>query len=100
MLNQTELAYRKQCSEYVKLLREANYPYSKIARILGMSLNTVKSICRRKGIHPQITTRPAEETSLSLICKYYGKPLDLSHYSRRKFCSDTCRYRYWNDRPK
>ena len=35
--------------EQIAALRRKNYPYSFIGRELGLSPNTVKSVCRRKG---------------------------------------------------
>ena len=39
----------KQQLEQIAALRRENYPYSFIGRELGLSPNTVKSICQRKG---------------------------------------------------
>ena len=41
--------------EQIAALRQCNYPYSFISRELGLPINTVKSICRRKGL---VTTGP------------------------------------------
>ena len=35
--------------EQIAALRQENYPYSFIGRELGLSPNTVKSVCRRNG---------------------------------------------------
>lgn len=39
----------EQQLEQIAALRKENYPYSFIGRELGLSPNTVKSICQRKG---------------------------------------------------
>ena len=57
--------------------------YKKIAKMLGISENTVKSYCRR---------HPAEDS-----CLQCGRA--LSHTpdkKRKKFCSDKCRLAWWN----
>lgn len=75
-------------------LRLQGLGYKKISAQLGISENTVKSYLRRIK---KDGTIPAEETTEHHLCKCCGKPVE-QHPGRKekKFCSDTCRNRYWN----
>ena len=66
--------------------------YVKIAKELGISENTVKSYCRRQNV--------ADKQGESACCAECGKPIDISKRSGRRFCSDTCRMKWWNRYPK
>lgn len=86
--------------ENIKKLRESNYSLSQIARMLDMSVNTVKSICRRYGFTAEEPFQNHRETApldIMLKCKYCGKLMDNPWNRKQKsFCSDKCRYDYWN----
>lgn len=70
--------------EQIKLLRLSGLGYVKIAKELGVSVNTIKSYCRRN-----------ENTHTCLHC---GKEIRiLSKVKPRKFCSDACRYLWWTE---
>ena len=67
----------------IRELQMQGHGYKKIAKILGISENTVKSYCRR---------HPVENS-----CLQCGRA--LSHTpgkKRKKFCSDKCRLAWWN----
>jgi len=66
--------------------------YVNIAKIIGVSENTVKSYCRRQKM-----TGCKEETACCAEC---GKPIDKSKRGNRRFCSDACRTKWWNEHPK
>ena len=66
--------------------------YSKIAKSIGVSENTVKSYCRR-----QKAIIVSEKIDLCAQC---GKPIDKSKRSSRRFCSNACRIKWWNKHPK
>lgn len=71
--------YEKQ---QIKIMRLNAVGYTKIAQSLGMSVNTVKSYCRRN-----------ENTHTCLHC---GKGMRLKDKIKpRKFCCDNCRYAWW-----
>ena len=77
----------------IKELRLAGYSYKKIAQALYLSENTVKSYCRRS------MTKIEAKESIS-VCAQCGKPIDISKRSARRFCSDACRNKWWNEHPK
>lgn len=70
-------------------LRKQGYTYSKIAEILSVSENTIKTYCRR--------ARLAEDTAKVVpVCKQCGKPIEVKAKHRAKqFCSDQCRAAWW-----
>lgn len=78
--------------------RAENYSYAKIAEVLGLNQNTVKSLCQRNNI-PTPTGIPrktkAEKAALK-VCKNCKKQLDKKKdRSDKEFCSDNCRRNYW-----
>lgn len=70
-------------------LRTQGIGYMKIAGIVGVSVNTIKSYCRK-----------IERTSVVPVCEQCGMPIDKSLRGNRRFCSDTCRMKWWNAHPK
>ncbi|MCR5402937.1 MAG: RNA polymerase subunit sigma-70 [Butyrivibrio sp.] len=68
-------------------LREQGLGYKKIAQILEIKENTVKSFFRRnKGL------KQTDD-----VCIECGKPLkQIKGKKARKFCSDKCRMKWWN----
>lgn len=66
-------------------LRQAGYSYKEIADALKISINTVKSFCRRNGL-----TGTSEQKKH--ICINCGAEIDES----KKFCSSKCRQEWWN----
>lgn len=76
--------------ERITTMRHQNYGYIKIAKLLGISDNTVRSYCRRNGL--DTCTMSNNNT-----CKECGKQIKaIGGRKPRKFCSDACRTRWWN----
>ena len=76
--------------ERITALRYQGYGYSKIAGALSVSVNTVKSYCRRNGLD-------SDTLGNSAACKQCGKPITIKEkYKLRQFCSDKCRALCWN----
>lgn len=69
-------------------LRMKGYGYRRIANLLCMPSNTIKSYCRR---HP-LEQNPNVTTSSCLQC---GVKMHHSDNRYRKFCSDKCRLAWW-----
>ena len=62
----------------------------KIAIMLGLPINTVKSYCRR---HSQNENASTYENG---FCKNCGTPVkQLPNRKEKKFCSDKCRIDWW-----
>lgn len=71
----------------IVMLQKKGYGAKKIAGILGIPMNRVRSHIRR---HPL-----QEEAHQG--CMQCGKPLvQLPQRKERKFCSDKCRMAWWN----
>lgn len=76
----------------VTVMRQDGCGYIKIAKVLGVSENTVKSYCRR---HKAI-----DVTTKINFCEQCGNPIDRNKRSGRRFCTDVCRTKWWNMHPK
>lgn len=69
--------------------RNNNMGYKRISALTGISINTVKSYCRR---HP---------VSKYGICQQCGKAIKQTPHKRaKKFCSDVCRMAWWKEHPE
>ena len=81
-------------------MRKAGRSYTEIADELGISKNTIKTFCRRKGLAPEAEGMPEETTTAPAtdrLCPQCGKPvIQPEGRKQKKFCSDTCRNRWWN----
>ena len=87
----------------IMLLRRQGVGYKRIAAFLKISVETVKSYCRRNP--EEDATQPiipigSEATFLS-TCKHCGSPLQQTPGKRRReFCGSACRAAYWRTHPK
>lgn len=64
-------------------LRKLGLGYQKIAKEIGMSVNAIRNYCSKAD-------------SLS-VCKECGKKIkSVPGKKKRKFCSDKCRFIWWN----
>ena len=84
--------------EQIAALRQENYPYSFIGRELGLSPNTVKSVCRRKGFGATGLRKTKAEKLNAPICRYCHKIFDGR--KGQNFCSEFCRIEWWKARRK
>jgi len=74
--------------QQIAVLREQGNGYKKTAQILGISENTVKSIYQRCK---------AAESAAEDTCLCCGKALTQTPgCKKKKFCSDSCRMKWWN----
>lgn len=81
--------------ETIAALRQCNYPYSFIGRELGLSINTVKSICRRKGISAVGARKNKCEKQKAPLCPNCHTVIEGRKSQR--FCSDACRIEWWKN---
>ena len=82
--------------EAVKIeeLQREGQGYKKIALLLNLPVNTVKSYIRRHPVE-QATTAPTQG------CLNCGTPLlQKPGKKEKKFCSDRCRMAWWNAHPE
>lgn len=82
-------------------LRRDGYGYVKIAQILGISDNTVKSYCRRnhltgKAVKEKSQVRISSDEGLQLCMSCGVSVKQIPGRKQKKFCSDKCRMKWWN----
>ena len=98
---------KEQKSE-IMLLRRQGVGYKRIAAIMEISVETVKSYCRRNfeenAIKAEVSMRNASSDDKSgsfSPCKHCGSPLQQTPGKRRReFCGSACRAAYWRAHPK
>ena len=79
--------------EQVRRMKAGGCGYVKIARELGLSENTVKSFCRRKGLNGDADTVGGDKRS----CLCCGAQIRQNPGRKeKKFCSNRCRNKWWN----
>ncbi|MDR1409622.1 MAG: LuxR C-terminal-related transcriptional regulator [Oscillospiraceae bacterium] len=77
--------------------RAAGLAYSQIADEIGLSLNTVKSYCRRAGLSESNASKDTGNKENKDQCPNCGKKLrHLNKTKPKKFCCDKCRRAWWN----
>lgn len=89
--------------EQIKTLRTDGYGYKKIAEILDISENTVKSFCRRNGLtagqaaaNDMAGTPETSSAESENRCRECGKRIyNTPGHRQRKFCSPECRTAFW-----
>lgn len=86
-----------QKSQIIKL-RAAGNGYGKIAHALGISVNTVKSFCRRNEINGDVTTESfVMLTGETTVCENCGQEIQqIAKRKQKRFCCDKCRNEWWN----
>lgn len=82
-------------------LRSDGLSYNEISRNVQISLNTVKSFCKRNGIIPATDKENISENSTSDFCRYCGKPIkSVPHHREKIFCSRECGLKWWHEHPE
>lgn len=83
----------------IRRLRAVGEGYKRISAALNLSLNTVKSFCRRDNAED--LTDEADQSTEQATCLRCEQPLALiPGRKRRVFCSDACRVAYWRTQAK
>lgn len=82
--------------QQIEKLRAEGLSYGKISETLGLSINTIKTYCRRHGLGGVVaTSAPIDEAGHFCLC--CGKPVQQTPGRKeKKFCSDSCRNKWWN----
>ena len=89
--------------ELIFKLRMEGQGYKSIAKVLSVTEDAVKGHCKRQHL-----SGPAEIVTInskavkrnSGLCLECSKPIRHNKHGRpRKFCSDACRYTWWNKNP-
>lgn len=76
--------------EQIKAMRQQGLGYMKIGQELNISVNTVRSFCRRN--------ESADSSTVPTVqCMQCGKVIRVVPKRKaKKFCSDACRTAWWN----
>lgn len=86
-----------QEKENISYMRKKGESYASIAEALNISINTVKSYCRRNNLSGVLVTEPPDNA----FCDQCGKKLTHTEGAKqRRFCSDKCRMSWWNAHPE
>ena len=79
-------------------LRTAGDGYGKIAQKLGISLNTIKSFCRRNDLVVGAEISDTKVTKEITRCENCGQEIrQIAKQKRKRFCCDKCRNAWWNN---
>lgn len=90
----------QQQKEQISKLRVAGASFGKIASTLGMSINTVKSYCKRNPVSPATVPAPKAVVHTDR-CPQCNALLEQSPGHRQKrFCSPKCRIAWWAAHPE
>lgn len=82
--------------QHIQDMRLQGLAFSQIADSLGLSVNTVKSYCRRALSKNDASEDSGNEDNKE-ICKHCGKRLIQKGKQKPKtFCCDKCRFDWWN----
>lgn len=87
--------------EQIIALRAAGQSYARIADALNLSVNSVKSFCRRNALSDctgsAVKPIKAEAPLGATACEQCGCPVRQTPGRKHKrFCSDACRTAWWN----
>lgn len=87
--------------ERIAVLRSGNESYNRIAEILGISVNTVKSYCRRNNMGGCLSGATTKSDVHQMFCRQCGKELIWTPGKKTsKFCCGECRVKWWNSHPE
>ncbi len=80
----------------IKQMRDKGLKYVDIAGDLGISVNTIKSHCRRNGLAAKKEPKKAIQKEKKSHCKQCGQPLKQGTRGKpKKFCCERCRRDWW-----
>jgi endogenous inhibitor of DNA gyrase (YacG/DUF329 family) len=90
--------------QQIYALRLKGVGYKAIAAVLGISRDSIRGFCKRNGLDGDskvVSLNLEEKKRNQLICPCCGKPIKQKERGRsRRFCSDECRRKWWNDHPQ
>ena len=85
----------REQKQQITSLRKQGCGYAAIAKTVALSVNTVKSFCRRNGLNRAFTDVSAP------VCPFCGGALvQRPQVKPRRFCSDSCRRAWWKAHPE
>lgn len=83
---------KREDIDSIDSLRREGLGYKRIAAIMGLSQDTVKSYCKRHSL---------TEVGSEVRCKQCNALVEQTpHRKKKQFCSDKCRMAWWNAHPE
>ena len=80
----------------IEIYRAQGLGYTEIAKMLGISVNSIKSFCKRNNLGGKRGYEAAGDVNI-LACENCGKPvMQTPGRKKKRFCCDHCRNEYWN----
>lgn len=81
----------------IQIYRKKGMSYKEIANTSVLSINTIKTFCRRNVLGGRMTVATIPDEVMVIACKCCGKPVSQNPGRKQKrFCSDSCRNQWWN----
>ena len=85
----------------IRFLRQNGEGYKRIASLLGLSVNTVKSFCRRNDNLVGEAEETASSVGTAVSCRQCGESVQqIAGRRPRIFCCNACKTAYWRSRAK
>lgn len=76
--------------------RQLGFSYAEISRKMGISVNSIKTYCKRHGLGG-IRANSNMLSQIITTCEYCDMSVKQNPKRKQKrFCSDKCRNRWWN----
>lgn len=74
----------------IQIYRKKGMSYKKIADALSVSINTIKTFCKRNGLGGVMTVATIPDEVMVIACRCCGKPVSQNPGRKQKrFCSDS-----------
>lgn len=87
--------------EKIRELRLKGMGYKAIARLLGLSRDSVRGFCRRNSLDGDscvVALNVDEKVNNNELCAYCMKSISQKDRGRtRRFCSEACRRKWWKE---
>jgi len=85
----------------VMTLRLQGNGYGAIASRTGISVNTIKSYCKRNNLNGDMPVSDIKQKNKVAgygECEYCGKRVEyILGHKKKRFCCDACRSKWWNE---
>ena len=80
----------------IAVYREQGLSYTKISKKMDLSINSIKTYCKRHGLGGIRAFAVSGENKVC-ACENCGKPVNQNPGRKKKrFCCDKCRNAWWN----
>ncbi|MCI6060834.1 MAG: RNA polymerase subunit sigma-70 [Dorea sp.] len=81
----------------IAIYRNQGMSYTQISKKMDLSINAVKTYCKRHGLGG-LRAYEVESNTVITVCEQCGQPVKQNPGRKQKrFCSDKCRNAWWND---